>query len=511
MSAQGTVRVRGRRKPPPFFSGLAVLWGLLAASAAVQAQVLPDPYLLLGRIAGIPILADSVAHRGSPLESPARWAGTGEAFVAAGGVWDEISHSFRGDPTDLGRGGLSLELNRPGAAGPAGLWVSLATGGTALDWSLAGDRVTAVSSQRRGGGAAALYGIVRGVKLGGAAGGIVGPDGFRAAGAIEAAGDLPAGIGGRVRFRSVPADGTLGLRYKGGASDLDYRIRREDMEASLSRRGPAGTLVTLNAFSSAFVTPSSHRGGSRGHAQVWDSDVDGWEVRASLPPVRAVTLEPWYGSDRLAGNTGLWYAGEQYLRGMLDAKRRHYGIELRFGGAPAFVPAFRFGRAVTEMDLSHGIADSWPFTPPEIEIIGDKTWTTSGTGEITADSGTLAWRLPGGTALTGSFFRAYPAWRLRITTRDHLSTDPMDMLFGRTRIERDGIIRADVCALMLFHERTWGRLALSFGIQQFIPLGTVKEGVGTDGPEPPQPPEFRLSRPERYGGLAGWSQVRWRL
>ena len=177
--------------------------------------------------------------------------------------------------------------------------------------------------------------------------------------------------------------------------------------------------------------------------------------------------------------------------------------------AKQYIPAVRYDRVFTDLDLTDGIVDSWPFTPKQIEIIGDKTWVFFGQGRFLSNSVDFNWKLPESSSLDIAYFRVYPDYRLRVTTRDHLSINPWEMIFGKRRVDTDNTRSYDFAAVTFGKEFKFDRFKFETGIRQLVPLRHVKTSIPGEGPEPPEFPKISLKRPKRFGGLSFWGSMRY--
>jgi len=199
------------------------------------------------------------------------------------------------------------------------------------------------------------------------------------------------------------------------------------------------------------------------------------------------------------------------MRGSLDGDIYRFGIGTELNSVSVYLPDIIYRRVSTDLALSHGRLDSWPFTPTQIGIFGDKTWTFSGRGSIVSDAGLFSWNLSPSSRTSLAVVRVHPDYNIRITTRDHLSLNPLDMIFGRRRYETDRTRYFDFAHVSYWKNFKYGKFSLDFGISQFIPLRHSEEKKPSEAPVPPSFPEIKFKKPEKIGGFSFEVKGKWML
>ena len=188
-----------------------------------------------------------------------------------------------------------------------------------------------------------------------------------------------------------------------------------------------------------------------GDSRRCDGHAGGWTVGLDGLLTSQLAAAIGFGRDSVVGELGLWSGDSRYLRAFPALETIRFTVDFRPRGVHPSAPDFGYVRTTTDARLSRGIADSWAFTPSQIAVLGDKTWSVFGTGALAADTVTMSWRCPLRPAL--SLVRLHPDYSFRITTRDHLSVNPFNMLFGTTRTETDHTRYADLAAVAIRHEQ----------------------------------------------------------
>jgi|GEM_PF-4164807 hypothetical protein len=330
-------------------------------------------------------------------------------------------------------------------------------------------------------------------------------------GAIQLSGKLPHGIRASLRVSSRPYDWSVEAGFQEVKKSLPARFRQDEIEGELMVSVRDYAEMTVTMIKSRIVTPGGFRGIADNHAQVWGSDRSRWYVELRDNSIAAIDLSVGYGRETLTGDFDLWYNGYRYLRSSMDADNSRFRITAEGERMPRSFPSVRLDRVITDADMPYGSVDSWPFTPKQLEIIGDKTWTGYGTGRFTSNGCTLFWEISELSNVSTSYARIYPDYDLRIITRDHISSNPLDMIFGRSRDERDITRYADFASLLLTHEFVTGSITIDTGVQQLIPLRHVKKRIPGKAPAPPTFPDFTIKKPTRFGGLSFWLRIRYHL
>jgi len=452
-----------------------------------------------------------VSERGHPLsfadgeESYVEvFGGRGETFRTFGGVEKKIGHAFS-----------ALGVKRVAADGRLGLYLLYSDRSGSVSWPFSGGRIRArefydsselsLSTFCSGGGrfrAGATLGEAFGWKDGGIR-------------AVQFSGRPVKFLGLSFGYSSLPYDWGVGVGFEGVFKSLYSRFRLETLEGEISLSLPGAMEVKAAGVRSGMRTPEDFRGVPDGHAQVWRADRKGWRLEAEIPAASlpgVARVRVGCGVDAIPGKLSLWYNGSAYMRGHLDVRTRRFflGVSPEAGtGVP--LPSVLYERTDTALDLSRGIADSWAFTPRQIEILGDRTWTFSGTGRLVADTLLFEWGASEGGRFGLSFTRLFPDYRVTIVTRDHFSANPWDMVFGRRRVERDGTRYYDFASVTLGRVFSRGRFVLDLGVCQLVPLRHAEAEAAPGAPTPPSFPRFRFARPENFGGLSLWGRVRYRL
>ena len=314
-----------------------------------------------------------------------------------------------------------------------------------------------------------------------------------------------------LRLYSIPYEWGIDADFKGETRTLFSEFRRKGAEGSVAVTLFNAAELRLSGGKGTIDTPGGFRGVPNSHAQEWNADTGNWrtDIRATIASRIAILLS--YGRETIPGELGLWYNGSRYMRGKYDIGTHRFHMEVRGEDVSRAVPAVRFDRASTDFDISHGVADSWPFTPGQMEIIGDKTWTFSGTGRFVSDSVTGTWNIAAGSWFSTALHRVYPDYRILVTTRDHLSIEPWDMLFGRRRTETDRTRFYDFASVSYRKEFILKRFKVAAGIQQLIPLRHAGRKIPGKAPAPPSFPKLKIERLKRYGGLEVWAGVKYFL
>jgi len=327
--------------------------------------------------------------------------------------------------------------------------------------------------------------------------------------AVQLEGEIAQGVNVSLRYYSVPYDWGVDARFNGVTktmfSEFQHSSFKFDAELTLLEFAD----VTLTGQQGKIATPGGFRGVPDSHAQVWSADRKSLGTTVREKAVPGVVLSVGYSREKIPGELGLWYDRSRYMRGKLDVDTHRLRFEGKLERARKYIPAVSFDRVSTSLDLSRGVIDSWPFTPKQIEVIGDKTWTFSGSGSIVSNGVAFYWDISERSNITTSFLRVYPDYRIRITTRDHLSQNPWNMIFGRRRFETDGTRYYDFASVMYRREFIVKSFSFDAGIQQLIPLHHAETKIPGKAPSPPSFPKVKFERPKRFGGLSVWGRMRY--
>jgi len=320
---------------------------------------------------------------------------------------------------------------------------------------------------------------------------------------------LPSGFGMSVRWASTPYKWGMETIVGGISETLLSQFRYNRFETVLTFRGKGWGDLSLTLHEGTVHTHDNYRDRRDFHTLVWEADRNKWEIKAHESFVPGIDLSAAYADEAIDGDLGFWFDGLSYLRGKAAISTHRISIAAAVeDGAPS-VPAFRYDRVFTDLDFRNGVADSWPFTPKQIEIIGDKTWTFSGRGKFVSNAFDCTWRIHEKTNLSLTYLLVYPDYRFRITTRDHLSINPWDMIFGKRRIETDGTRSFEFMAVMAGKRFDFGRFTFDTGISQLVPVRHVKKQVPGKAPLPPEFPRIRFERPKNFGGLNIYGSIRY--
>ena len=93
----------------------------------------------------------------------------------------------------------------------------------------------------------------------------------------------------------------------------------------------------------------------------------------------------------------------------------------------------------------------------------------------------------------------------------HLSANPMDIIFGRSRTETDRTRYFDFALVTYDKSFNFGMCDFDLCVRQFIPLFHSEKKIPGKAPVPPSFPKLKVSKPKRIGGLSFEVRVRWML
>ncbi|MFC1490165.1 hypothetical protein ACFL6K_03050 [Candidatus Latescibacterota bacterium] len=466
---------------------------------------------LIGYLTGIPALSDYMTGSTSGQEHPAGLAEDISPYVSFAGNNQSVYRNFTGEKKRIGHSLMTLGVNYPIVKNTAGAYLSYTGNRSTLTWPFSNNRINVGESYNDQ--AAAITGYTKvfdHLRAGITTGKHIGNRGNSLLFIAEVSTYGFKKLNGSVRYYTKPYEWNLGIDYDTVTKNLPASFRSKGLEGSMSYVISDQLNVTLSGEKSGIDTPQDFPETKDQHAQSWKMDHRKWNVLATSSHIDGITLNGSYGEDVLSGDLGLFYNSDRYMKGSLEGLVRRIQLGGQLTNGRRFIPALRYDRVSTELLLSDGVADSWPFTPKQIEIFGDKTWSFSGTGILTSDSGTFIWNLPPRSRLMLSYVRAHVDYNLRITTRDHLSANLFDMLFGRRRNETDTTQYYDFANLSYMRNFTFGRFSIELGISQLIPLYHKEKKVPGIAPEPPSFPELKLKKPENFGGFSFEFAGKWK-
>ena len=327
--------------------------------------------------------------------------------------------------------------------------------------------------------------------------------------AVQVTGKFPLDIQASLSVSSKPYEWSIAASFQSIDRTMSSRFKQDEIDGSLSFPLRRVGDMTVRMSKGWITTPGGFKNMTDNHAQVWNSDRKRWFLSLHETSIPRIGITIGLGREMLSGDFGLWYNTSRYMRSSMDIDNHRFMISVEQEGKPGYVPGLRFDRISTDVELPYGSADSWPFTPKQLEIIGDKTWTGQGSGSFVSNGLTFFWTPSGNFRFSTSFFRIYPDYRLKITTRDHLSSNPFNMIFGRSRIESDTIRYAEFASLSISRQFVTGSVTIDTGLRQLIPIRQVK--VRDPGKEPgiPSFPDISLKKPRSFGGLSFWLGMRY--
>ncbi len=274
--------------------------------------------------------------------------------------------------------------------------------------------------------------------------------------AVQVTGTFPLDIRASLSVSSKPYEWGIAASFQSIEITIPARFKQDKIDGSLSfpLRDFADMTVTMSK--GWITTPGGYKAMPDNHVQVWNSVRNRWFFSLHEKSIPRIGLTIGFGRETLSGDFDLWYNNSRYLRSSMDIDNYRFIISAKHERKPGYVPDIRFDRVSTDVNLPYGSVDSWPFTPKQMEIIGDKTWTSNGRGRFVSNGLTFFWAPSDFFSLSTSLLRIYPDYRLTIITRDHLSSNPFDMIFGRRRIESDTIRYAEFASLLITRQFVTG-------------------------------------------------------
>jgi hypothetical protein len=472
---------------------LSVLIPASPASAEVGIAALVD------HLTGIP--AVNVGDTYHPWENPASLAATG-GFLAVDANAVEGYRRLTGPDKRLAHNGLTVAAHRVNASGRAGLYMAYRGRAGEYTWPFSDGRVRAKVPHDAGGAMfAGWFSDERGRLTVGAAVGKPesGPDMWYRA--VHLIARLPRGILLDARYRREPFRWDMPVAYDSIGKSIAASLSYETTEAHLTVPLGSGRWHVDGSVMQGRISPIDSPGGPAGtHRQLWEGDRYGWRAGCGGRIMSHLDAAVGFERDISDGELGVWAEDSQYLRAFPELKTVRFTVDLKPRDIHRAMPDLAYVRTTTEAVLARGIADSWAFTPSQIAVLGDKTWSVSGTGALAADTVTMSWRCLLRPAL--SLVRLHPDYSLRITTRDHLSLNPFNMLFGTTRTETDRTRYADLAVIAISHHQRVGPATLTLALRQIIPLRHTVDTVVDDTPTPISISDLPDGRPENFGGFS---------
>jgi len=431
-----------------------------------------------------------------------------ETFV----VRRETFRSFSGAEKNLlgGTGGIGLRHDI--LPGRAGLYIAWLERSGAASWPFSDGRVMAREYFRDGTAHVAGYGNIGGVRMGMSAGVSATGGADRIERALDLAAPLPFGAALRVEYSLLPYEWGIRGTFKGIEQVLYADFTAERGEIALTApAGPYAAASLVLGHESLFTRPKD-RALPGGHAQIWTGERMRWEAVVRETCIPGVEASFGFGGAETDGGLGLTFNGEQYLRAVADISADRFFVSAGPESAPGWIPTVRFDRTVSEGALPFGYVDSWPFTPQQIAIFGDKTWTFQGHGNVICDGLTMHWRGLSIASPSLGWRRLHYDYRLKIIERDHFPfVDLWSWLIGRRRrTETDNLRYYDIAVLGCEGDFVHGRMAVTYGVEQFVPVRTITS-PRPGKPAPAPPPVREILKIKRYGGMSFRFGVRYHL
>lgn len=414
----------------------------------------------------------------------------------------EILRTFTGEEKDIlaSEGGIGFRHDTvPGRAGWYAAWIERSS---SVSWPFSDDRVKAYQYFHDGMLHVAGYGrlgIVRmGVSLGASA--VGGAD--RIERAFDVASSLPRGITLRAEYALVPYEWGVRGTFKDIAQVLPADFTVERSEISLTAPLSHVAVATLTFGAETLYTLPNDCARSGGHAQIWTGNRLRWDavIREACLPV--VDASVGFGGSDIDGNLGLSFNGIDYARAEATFDMARYFLSLGAEDGPRWFPAFRYDRADTRGRQPYGFIDSWAFTPQQIAIFGDKTWTFQGRGRVISDGLTANWLVTSLGAFRLGWRRLHYDYRLKIIERDHFPLDPLHWLIGKHRTVTDDISYYDIAVGGYEGSIHRGGVTCTFGIEQLAPVRTVRAAKQGQPPIEPEVPKLNMFHFKQFGGLS---------
>lgn len=320
--------------------------------------------------------------------------------------------------------------------------------------------------------------------------------------AAQIAVHAPGNIRGSAGISSAPMNWNVDARFDSSLTVLAADLRASTVTGEVNIPVKTFAEVTLRGSGGVLNAPDDSLGDANTHAQVIDIETNAWSVALRETALSRGALNAGYAAYTLDGDYELHFSGTQYLRCAPRVDGYRVWGTFRSAKLPLRMTEMTLNRLSARIGLRHGRLDSWPFTPTQLEIVGDKTWTFSGTGRVVLNTATFTWQNRRASVFSLSAGRAYLDYRLRIVTRNHLSADPLEMLFGKSRTETDNTRYADFMCLYYVGEARRNRISLLTEIQQVVPLRNVRKTDGDGGGTESVFRKLKFELPDYYGGLS---------
>ncbi len=414
----------------------------------------------------------------------------------------EILRNFTGEEKDIiaSEGGIGFHHDTiPGRAGWYAAWIERSS---SMSWPFSDDRVMAYQYFRDGMLHVAGYGRLGIVRMGVSIGASSVGSADRIERAFDVTSSLPRGITFRAEYALVPYEWGVRGTFEDIAQVLPADFTVERNKISLTAPLSHVAVATLTFGAGTLYTLPNDRARSGGHTQIWTGSRLRWDAvihEACLPVVNASV---GYGGTDIDGNLGLAFTGIDYARVEATFDMARYFLSLGAEDGPKWFPAFLYDRADTGGRLPYGFIDSWAFTPQQIAIFGDKTWTFQGRGRVISDGLTANWLVSRFGVFRLGWRRLRYDYRLTIIERDHFPLDPLNWLIGRRRTETDDLKYYDIAVGGYEGSIHRGRVTCMLGIEQLVPVRTVKAAKQGQPPIEPEVPKLNLFRFKRFGGLS---------
>jgi len=313
----------------------------------------------------------------------------------------------------------------------------------------------------------------------------------------EAAGKFPCGFSGNLGFSRIPYKWGLDVNYDDLTKTLPTETVIGDLVTGLSWERPGYPKMTISANRKTFDTPGGTGKKHTDHFQVWDAGIKGWKFAAEYSFPKNIVLDGYMGLDDIDGSLRLLYEGEQYLQGFFDGESNRFGAGIGLKEKSPAIPRIRFDRVFTNIDLTKGVGDSWPFTPKQIEVFGDMKWTFEGNGRIVSNSVTAVWQNLTLPDISAGLARVYIDYKLKTVKRE-FTGDPMELIFGMYSEDKDRIGYYDAVSLTMRKIMAFRTFSLHMGLGETIPVKYSRE---TEKGSVSEEPSFKVKKIKmRYFG-----------
>ena len=455
---------------------------------------------LIYYLSGIDVVPRGISSVLDRSYSPAGLAGGEQSFYEVTGLQQEVFRNIKGCYKRIGQSLFAAGYKHELKKDRSGVYIAFTDNRSAMSWPFSNNRVRV--REKFNSGNISLSGYVRdkkhlraGITI--ANRGLYGSNKWL--GIVQAAGNLSHWMKWNVRYSSIPYYWEVKASFKGITKSFPSEFRHKFVDGSIVVSSRILD-VTVLGKKGDISTSTGFTGIPDNHVQVWSADSDSWGIKVGEKIIPVVTIVGEIERDVKNGSLGLLYSGEKYMRGELECKSFHSGVNILIDTAPWYLPGIRFDRTHIDMRLSRGLLDSWPFTPKQIEVMGDKTWTFHGTGRLTSTSATLLWDSPNRYNISLSFIRLHPDWKIYITTRPHFFWNWWDILRGIKRVETDRTRSYDLAILTWSRSFNFSYANLVLGVSQLIPMGHKKNKQPGEAPVPPEFPKLKWKKPSSIGG-----------